>query len=89
MALFKGAKIPYAWEKNAATLKDFKSDVGVQLRIETFSWYMFPTRIFVEAAYPLKKNVYQDIRYEKDWKFYFGVLFDFDLRFDKKLRRLL
>jgi hypothetical protein len=50
---------------------------------------MFPTRIFVEAAYPLKKNVYQDIRYEKDWKFYFGVLFDFDLRFDKKLRRLL
>ncbi|MEJ2537509.1 MAG: BamA/TamA family outer membrane protein, partial [Calditrichia bacterium] len=89
--IYLGAFYQYgnAWEKNAATLKDFKSDVGVQLRIETFSWYMFPTRIFVEAAYPLKKNVYQDIRYEKDWKFYFGVLFDFDLRFDKKLRRLL
>jgi Tol biopolymer transport system component len=89
--IYLGAFYQYgnAWEKNAATLKDFKSDVGVQLRIETFSWYMFPTRIFFEAAYPLKENIYQDIRYEKDWKFYFGVLFDFDLRFDKKLRRLL
>ena len=89
--IYLGAFYQYgnAWDKQQRLVKDFKSDVGVQLRLETFSWYMFPTSIFFEAAYPLETNVYQDIRYEKDWKFYFGVLFDFDLRFDKKLRRIL
>ncbi len=79
-----------AWSTKDVQFDNFKSDVGVQLRLETYSWYMFPTRIFVEAAYPLKEQVrYLDtgtVNYGQDWKFYFGLLFDFDLRFDKKLR---
>ncbi|MCK4892609.1 MAG: hypothetical protein KAT07_01515, partial [Calditrichia bacterium] len=61
--------------------------------LESFSWYFFPTRIFFEAAYPLESTRYQSIEtdlvtdYQQQWRFYFGVLFDFDIRFDKQLRR--
>jgi Tol biopolymer transport system component len=67
-------------------LDNFVSDVGFQIRMDTFSWYLFPTRIFFEAAYPLKEhfNEISQINYEKDWKFYVGVLFDFDLRLEKR-----
>jgi hypothetical protein len=71
-------------------LDRFKSDVGFQIRLNTFSWYLFPTSIFFEAAYPLKEqfNEISDITYKKDWKFYFGILFDFDLRLENRFRRL-
>ncbi len=92
--IYLGAFYQYgnAWSSDKPEWDDFKSDVGVQLRLETFSWYMFPTRIFFEAAYPLKEHRIIDqsgkpVVYKKDWKFYFGVLFDFDLRFDKVMRK--
>ncbi len=86
--IYLGAFYQYgdAWDPNHFTLRSFKSDVGVQVRLETFSWYMFPTRIFFEAAYPLKENYHHSIEYKQQWKFYLGILFDFDLRFEKKLR---
>ena len=83
-----------AWSSSSLDLGDFKSDIGIQLRLESFSWYMFPTRIFFEAAYPLDNTRYQSIEteqvteYKQDWRFYFGVLFDFDIRFDHLLRRI-
>ena len=77
-----------AWESKDPTFSGFKSDVGVQLRLESFSWYMFPTRIFFEAVYPLVQTEYNEISYNKEWRFYFGILFDFDLRFDKKFRSI-
>jgi Tol biopolymer transport system component len=77
-----------AWESKDPTFSGFKSDVGVQVRLETFSWYMFPTRIFFEAVYPLVQTEYNDVSYNKEWRYYFGILFDFDLRFDKKFRSL-
>jgi len=76
-----------AWNDGGISVNNLNSNIGLQLRFETFSWYMFPTRIFFEAAYPLNSAVYQDITYERDWKFYFGILFDFDIRFDKMIRR--
>lgn len=76
-----------AWDGAWQGVNDLKSDVGIQLRLETFSWYFFPTRIFFEAAYPLKEQVNRGIRYKKEWKFYVGILFDFNLRFEKRLRR--
>ncbi|GAB4374180.1 MAG: hypothetical protein Kow0042_18570 [Calditrichia bacterium] len=86
--IYLGAFYQYgnAWNKGTPDFDDFKADVGVQLRLETFSWYMFPTRIFLEAAYPLKEHENRDIQYKQEWKFYLGILFDFDLRFDKILR---
>ena len=76
-----------AWSEGSPDFKNFKSDVGFQVRLETYSWYMFPTRIFFEAAYPLKENRNKNIEYKQEWKFYLGILFDFDLRFDKVLRK--
>lgn len=76
-----------AWNTGSPTWDQVKSDIGLQLRLETFSWYMpAPIRIFFEAAYPLKAHQNKEIMYSQEWKFYFGVLFDFNLRFDKKLR---
>ena len=93
--IYLGAFYQYgnAWSTPELDLRDFKSNVGIQLRLESFSWYFFPTRIFFEAAYPLESTRYQSIEtdlvtdYQQQWRFYFGVLFDFDIRFDKQLRR--
>jgi hypothetical protein len=81
-----------AWSQSSFDINDYKSDVGIQLRLDSFSWYMFPTRIFFEAAYPLQStnfvyaNIDQSVAYSQEWRFYFGILFDFDIRVDKRLR---
>ncbi|MFQ5583294.1 MAG: hypothetical protein ACE5GL_02525, partial [Calditrichia bacterium] len=88
--IYLGAFFQYgnAWT-GATHFDEFLSDVGFQLRLETYSWYLFPTRIFFEAVTPLKENfnINTGITYTRDWKFYFGVLFDFDLRLEKRFRR--
>lgn len=72
-----------AWDGDRTKLKDFKTDIGAQLRLQAFSYYVFPTSIFFDAAYGFDKftRVYQDkpITYGQQWNFYFGVLFGFDL----------
>ena len=79
-----------AWVNDEIDFSEFKKDIGFQLRLETFSNYLFPTRFFLEAAYPLNEVTNQDVIYEKKWRYYFGVLFEFDLRerFGKALRVL-
>ncbi len=68
------------------SIKNFKKDVGFQLRLNTFSYSMFPTRFFAEAVYPLDKISNYDgsrkriIDYPQQWRFYFGALYEFDLR---------
>ncbi len=76
-----------AWSGKDVILSDFQSDYGFQLRFDSFSWYMFSTSIFFEAAYPLENIKYKDITYNREWKFYFGILLDFDTRFDQIFRR--
>lgn len=73
-----------AWVEDKLDFNTFKSDAGVQLRLDTFSWYFFPTRIFFEAAYPFQEHYNNGVFYPREWKFYFGMLFDFDLRLDKR-----
>ncbi len=86
--IYLGAFYQYgnAWSEAEVNFDRFKQDVGFQVRLETFSWYMFPTRIFFEVAYPLQTQYLKEIEYPRDVRYYFGVLFDFDLRYDKKLR---
>ncbi len=86
--LFLGGFVQYgnAW-RGDVNLDDFLSDVGIQLRLDTFSWYLFPTRIFFEAAYPLQEHRNGDLVYPREWRFYFGVLFDFDLRLEHRRYR--
>lgn len=70
-----------AWN-GLPTIRSFKRDVGFELRLETFSWYAYPTRIFFNGTYGLDtfsitKNA-KTVSYGKEWRFYFGVLFGFD-----------
>ncbi|MCY7361897.1 MAG: biopolymer transporter Tol, partial [Ignavibacteria bacterium] len=72
-----------AWDGNATKLSPFKSDIGAQLRLQAFSYYVFPTSFFVDAAYGFNEfsDVYQNqkVTYGKEWNFYLGILFGFDL----------
>ncbi len=76
-----------AWSRGKISEIPFYTTVGIQLRLDTYSWYFLPTKFFVEAAYPLQEVQYQDITYPKEWRFYFGALFDFNLRFEHSGRR--
>jgi Tol biopolymer transport system component len=85
--VYLGAFYQYgnAWVEDKLDFNDFLSNAGVQLRLDTFSWYFFPTRIFVEAVYPFQDHFNAGTYFPQEWKIYFGVLFDFDLRFEKRL----
>ena len=70
-----------AWN-GSINMDDFKQDVGLEIRVNMFSNSLFPTRVFFTAAYPIKKAYNRNVNvvYEQDMRFYFGMLFDFDLR---------
>jgi len=71
-----------AWDEKDTKLSDFKKDIGAELRLQAFSWYVFPTSIFVNTAYGFdeftKRFQGQDVTYGKEWRLYFGILFGFD-----------
>ena len=69
-----------AWTEDKTDLREFKRDIGFQLRLECFTNYLFPTKIFWEAVYPLEKVKNGAEVYSQDWRYYFGILFSFDLR---------
>jgi outer membrane translocation and assembly module TamA len=85
------ADIGKAWNGKSLNWspKGFKRDIGAELRIDTLSFYDFPTMIEFSGAYGLddvwiKKFDENESRVvlEKDssspWKFYFSVLFGFN-----------
>jgi outer membrane protein assembly factor BamA len=80
------ADLGNAWtEPRVPPFRSFKKDIGVELRLESFSYYSYPTRIFVSAAYGFDKydriipRTGQMVTYGHQMNFYFGVLFGFDL----------
>ncbi len=79
-----------AWN-GLPNIRDFKKDVGFELRLEAFSWYAFPTRIFFNGTYGLDSFKYDrrnvQASYGKEWRFYFGVLFGFD--FSNDIKRMI
>lgn len=78
------ADVGDAWTGPLAGNK-YKRDAGVELRLESFSWYAFPTRIFFNASYGFDRferfisfnNTV--VPYGHEWRFYFGILFGFEL----------
>jgi hypothetical protein len=74
-----------AWTGMKPRIDDWKSDAGVELRLESSSFYAFPTRIFFNASYGFNqfteyvrtRDTY--VTYGREWRFYFGILFGFDL----------
>jgi len=56
---------------------DFKTSVGGELRLETSSFYAYPTRFSLTAAYGLDEFENTGVVYGKEWKFYFGLTFGY------------
>lgn len=76
-----------AWNSKAVKLKDFKKDIGAELRIGAFSYYAYPTSIAFNLAYgldeftrhfPTGSSVNKEVNYGKEFRFYFTILFGFD-----------
>jgi len=60
--------------------KDFKSDVGIELKFSGFSFYAYPTAISFDCVYGLDKfkiedNQYQQLEYGREWRTYLTILF--------------
>ncbi|KAA3612622.1 MAG: hypothetical protein DWQ05_18395 [Calditrichaeota bacterium] len=66
-----------AFVEDSIELKDFKRSVGTQLRLEMFSFYGYPTKLFFDAAYGLDEFQNRGITYGKEWRYYFGITFDY------------
>ncbi|MEW6511393.1 MAG: BamA/TamA family outer membrane protein [Bacteroidota bacterium] len=73
-----------AWTSERPKLAEWKTDAGIELRLESFSYYAYPTRIFFNASYGFKRfdrfvrTRNETISYGREWRFYFGILFGFD-----------
>ncbi len=66
-----------AWDADELKWQDFKRDVGLQLRLNTFSFYNYPTMIFFDAAYGLDKVVNRGQTYGQEMRYYFGLAFGY------------
>ncbi len=83
--LYAGVFCDYgnAFDEDKINFADFKRTAGLELRLDLFSFYNFPTRIFVNAAYGLdnytkiEKFNQLELTYGKEWRYYVGVLFGF------------
>ncbi len=77
------ADVGDAWTGSFPGVDELKKNAGIELRLESFSFYSYPTRIFFSAAYGFDEftRVFRNepVTYGKQWNFYFGILFGFDL----------
>jgi hypothetical protein len=64
-------------------LDKLKRDLGFELRVEAFSFAMYPTRIAFSGAYGLDSFTrtfnLEPVTYGHEWRWYFTMLFGFDL----------
>lgn len=76
-----------AWYNKATKLKEMKKDVGFELRLLTYSYYVYPTAFTFNASYgldefsrifPSTTGEQKTVTYGKEWRFYFTMLFGFD-----------
>ena len=72
-----------AWLRNETDQISLVRDVGVDLRLALNSYYAFPTAVEFGAYYGLddvdsRTNTDVIIRYGKEWRYYWKVLFEFD-----------
>ncbi len=66
-----------AFDRNSLSFHSFKKSLGLQLRLDSFSFYAYPTRIYFDAAYGFNRVVNRGQVYGKEWRFYFGVAFGY------------
>ena len=72
-----------AWNGSIPGLKSFKKGAGAEIRLQLNSFYLFPTSVFFNASYGFDKFTRlvndEPITYGKEWRFYGGILFGFDI----------
>jgi Tol biopolymer transport system component len=72
-----------AWTGDIPSFDTFKKGAGAELRFQLNSYYLFPTSVFFNASYgfdTFERNVRgESVKYGKEWRFYAGVLFDFEI----------
>lgn len=66
-----------AWRGGGLQPEKFKRDAGAQLRLSLFSFYGYPTSLSFDAVYGFDRFVHMEQQYGREWRFYFGLLFDF------------
>ncbi len=66
-----------AFVKTGGFTGKLHDSVNLQLRAELFSFYGFPTRVSLDAAYGFDQFKNRDIQYGKEWRYYVTVAFDF------------
>ncbi len=71
-----------AWNYKSP-LNDIKKGAGTEIRVHMVSFYEFPTDLFFDAAYGFDKFTTEfrgvPVTYGKEWRFYGGLLFGFDI----------
>jgi len=77
--LYAGLFVDYgnAWNDGRAQFSDFKKDAGLQLRLNTFTFYNYPTMIFFDAAYGFDTIETMGQTYGKEVRYYFGLSFGY------------
>ena len=72
-----------AWNGDFPSLSEFKKGAGAEIRLQMNSYYLFPTAFFFNASYgfdKFDKVVDRGVAtYGKEWRFYGGILFGFDI----------
>lgn len=72
-----------AWSGDIPEFDTFKKGAGAELRFQLNSYYLFPTSIFFNASYgfdSFERVVRgETVKYGKEWNFYAGVLFGFEI----------
>lgn len=73
-----------AWSGGPVSGHRFIRDAGLEFRLEAFSFYAYPTRVFFNATYGFDSfsryvaSRDQVVTYGGEWQYHFGILFGFD-----------
>lgn len=69
-----------AFNEDSIDFSQFKNNYGVELRLDLFSFYSFPTRIFFNAAYGMDEVTKTSniiLKYGREWRYYLGITFGY------------
>jgi hypothetical protein len=77
--MYLGVSYDYggAFVKTDGMASKLHDSINLQLRMSMFSFYVFPTELFFNAAYGFDKFKNRGVTYGQEWRYYFGLSFGF------------
>ncbi|MFC1563934.1 DPP IV N-terminal domain-containing protein [candidate division KSB1 bacterium] len=67
-----------AWNKGSADFNDFKKGIDLGIRMDMFSFYIYPTKVGFNAAYGFDEFETFNRLEGKTWKYFLTILFGYD-----------